>query len=446
MAVGRSVRLLCVLGVIAVSLSSGTVSGQRAPALATQRDHPAIQYATRPPTDRIAALARRMASGDVKLAFNRDHGYLAAILEALGIPVASQVVVFSETSVQAELITPKNPRALFFDDGVAVGWVRGAETLELAAHDPQQGVIFYTLDQRQSVTPRLVRQTSCLTCHLSQNTQNVPGMLTFTTQSIPQDKYSYASGFQTDHRTPIPERWGGWFVTGQAGGLHLGNTEVPQSLRPPTGAALRPRALDSLKGVIDLRGFPSEHSDVVALMMLEHQATMTNLLTRVGWEARIAEYKPTGVRPSTSLGAGPSTPLGPGRAPDALNDAVVELVDYLLFVDEAPLPAGMRGSSGFATAFSARGQRDAKGRSLRDLDLQSRLLKYPCSYMVYSPAFEALPDKAKTVVYDRMWRVLSGQVTGEPYTRLSLADRRAIVEILRATRPGLPAFFTDTIK
>ncbi len=310
--------------------------------------------------------------------------------------------------------------------------------------------IFYALDQRQSAAPQLARQTSCLTCHLSQNTQNVPGMLTFTTQSIPQDKYSYASGFQTDHRTPIPERWGGWFVTGQAGGLHLGNTEVPQSLRPPTGAALRPRVLDSLKGVVDLRGFPSEHSDVVALMMLEHQATMTNLLTRVGWEARIAEYRPTSARSSTPLGPGPSTPLGPGpqseRAPDALNDAVVELVDYLLFVDEAPLPAGMRGSSGFATAFPARGARDAKGRSLRDLDLQSRLLKYPCSYMVYSPAFEALPSRAKTAVYDRMWRVLSGQVTGEPYTRLSLADRRAIVEILRATKPSLPAFFTDTIK
>ncbi len=314
-----------------------------------------------------------------------------------------------------------------------MGWVRGAETLELAAHDAQQGVIFYTLDQRQSAAPQLARQTSCLTCHLSQNTQNVPGMLTFTTQSIPQDKYSYASGFQTDHRTPIPERWGGWFVTGQAGGLHLGNTEVPQSLRPPTGAALRPRVLDSLKGVVDLRGFPSEHSDVVALMMLEHQATMTNLLTRVGWEARIAEYKPT---------SGP----GPSRAPDALNDAVVELVDYLLFVDEAPLPAGMRGSSGFATAFSARGPKDAKGRSLRDLDLQSRLLKYPCSYMVYSPAFEALPATAKTAVYERLWRVLSGQVAGEPYTRLSLADRRAIVEILKATKPSLPAFFTDTIK
>jgi hypothetical protein len=289
--------------------------------------------------------------------------------------------------------------------------------------------MFYTLSQRQTAKPQLTRGTTCLTCHLSQNTQNVPGMLTFTTQLIPQDKYAYASGFQTDHRTPIPERWGGWFVTGQAGGLHLGNTEVPQTLRPPTGAALRPRVLDSLKGVVDLTGFPSPHSDVVALMMLEHQATMTNLITRAGWEARLAEYKP-------------GAPLAQG-APD---EAVREMVDYLLFVDEAPLPAGIRGASGFAAAFSARGPRDAKGRSFRELDLQTRLLRYPCSYMIYSPAFDALPAKAKAAVYERMWHVLSGRVTGEPYTRLSLADRRAIVEILRATKPGLPALFSDTIK
>jgi hypothetical protein len=415
---------------MAVSLVGSTASGQRAPSLAASRNHPAIQYDTRTPSDRIAALAKRLAAGEATLGFNRGNGYLAAILETLAIPIESQVVVFSETSVQADLITAKNPRALFFDDGVAVGWVRGADTLELAAHDPQQGVVFYTLGQRQTAKPQITRATSCLTCHLSQNTQNVPGMLTFTTQLIPQDKYSYASGFQTDHRTPIPERWGGWFVTGQAGGLHLGNTEVPQTLRPPTGAALRPRALDSLKGVVELTGFPTPQSDVVALLMLEHQATAINLLTRVGWEARIAEYEPA---------------IG-GQRPEALAEAVRELVDYLLFVDEAPLPAGIRGTSGFAAAFTARGPRDGKGRSLRELDLQTRLLRYPCSYMVYSPAFDALPLKAKAGVYERMWSVLSGRVTGEPYTRLGPTDRRAIVEILRATKPGLPAFFTDTIK
>jgi hypothetical protein len=428
-------------GVIGIGLIVATLDGppdlsadtQRGAAPVHQRDHPAIQYATRAPSDRLAALAKRLAAGDAKLTFNADNGYLTAMLGALGIPLESQIAVFSETSVQAELITPKNPRALFFDDSVAVGWVRGADTLELAAHDPQQGVIFYTLDQRRAPAPRLERQLSCLTCHLSQNTQDVPGMLTFTTQSIPQDKYSYASGFATDHRTPIADRWGGWFVTGRAGSIHFGNAEVPQSLRPPAGAAVRPRVLDSLKGVIDLRGFPTEHSDVIALMTLEHQATMINLLTRAGWAARIAEY----------AAPGPSAPRQP---PEALDEAVRELVDYMLFVDEAPLPAGTKGSSNFATAFASRGPRDPRGRSLRDFDLQRRMFRYPCSYMVYSPAFDALPAKAKAAVYDRMSAVLSGRVSGEPYTRLDAADRRAIVEILSATKPGLPASFADTIK
>jgi hypothetical protein len=440
--VGRRFGVIAAMGLMVAALptlkgsaymqrSAASASMQRTTAPVHQRDHPAIQYATRTPSDRLTALAKRLAAGETKLAFNADNGYLAAMLGALGIPLESQILVFSETSVQAELITPKNPRALFFDDSVAVGWVRGAETLELAAHDAQQGVIFYTLNQRHLAAPRLERQLTCLTCHLSQNTQDVPGMLTFTTQSIPQDKYSYASGFATDHRTPIADRWGGWFVTGRAGDIHFGNAEIPQSLRPPAGAALRPRVLDSMKGVVDLRGFPTAHSDVVALMTLEHQATMINLLTRAGWAARIAGY------------AAP----GPSAArPEALDEAVRELVDYMLFVDEAPLPAGTRGSSNFAAAFAARGPRDAKGRSLREFDLQSRMFRYPCSYMVYSPAFDALPAKAKTAVYDRMSAVLSGRVGGEPYTRLSAADRRAIVEILKATKPDLPSSFGDTIK
>ena len=327
MAVGRTFRVLAVPCALWVCWLRCRPSGPQRTARARCRPRGIIPRFNTPRGRRrigIAALAKRLAAGETTLAFNRDNGYLTAILQALGIPVESQAVVFSETSVQADLITAKNPRALFFDDTVAVGWVRGADTLELAAHDPQQGVVFYTLDQRETAKPQLARQTSCLTCHLSQNTQNVPGMLTFTTQSIPQDKYSYASGFPTDHRTPIPERWGGWYVTGRTGGLHLGNTEVPQTLRPPTGAALRPRVLDSLKGVFDLRGFPTAHSDVVALMLLEHQATMINLLTRVGWEARIAEYKPAA-----------------GVSPATFDDAVRELVDYLLFVDEAPLPAGV---------------------------------------------------------------------------------------------------------
>jgi hypothetical protein len=413
-----SVCALVWLGVVAAS-------AQRRVPVSTPRDHPAIQYSSRTPTDRVADVARRVASGELPLTFDRDNGYLTSLLKALAIPTESQVVVFSQTSVRADLISPRNPRALFFDDDVAAGWVRGADTLEIAAHDPRQGVVFYTLEQREVPRPRLTRETSCLTCHLTQDTQYVPGFLTFTTQSIPQDKYSYASGFASDHRTPIAERWGGWFLTGRAG-FHLGNTEVPQRLRPANGSVVKPRVLQSLQGLFDLRGFPAAHSDVIALMVLEHQSQMTNLLTRVGWEARVAEHE--------------------RRDSESLDSAVGDLVDYLLFVDEAPLPDGVRGSSGFAATFASRGPRDAKGRSLRDFDVRSRLMRYPCSYLIYSPAFDSLPETAKAAVYQRMWNVLSGRASKPPYARLSLADRRAVVEILRATKPGLPSYFADSVE
>ena len=160
-------------------------------------------------------------------------------------------------------------------------------------------------------------------------------------------------------------------------------------------------------------------------MVFEHQMQMMNLLTRVGWETRVAQH---GGR------------LDARRA--AIRQSVDELVDYMLFVDEAPIAAKMTGTSGFAEEFSRRGPRDAKGRSLRQLDLTTRLLRHPCSYMIYSPQFERLPADARAAIYERMWAILSGAEKDVRYTRLSAADRRAIVEILRETKPDLPASFT----
>ena len=175
---------------------------------------------------------------------------------------------------------------------------------------------------------------------------------------------------------------------------------------------------ESLEGRFDPAGYPSLQSDIVALMVMEHQAHMLNLLTRVNWEER--------------LGAEAGRPL---------QDAIRELVDYLLFVDEAPLPAPVAGTSGFAKVFAATAVRDAQGRSFRDLDLQRRLLRYPCSFLIYSAPFDALPPPVKDRVYARMWDVLSGADPDARYAVLSPADRRAIVEILHGTKDGLPAFF-----
>ena len=229
----------------------------------------------------------QIQGGRARLAFDPDNGYLRGVLDALRVPVESQVTVFSGTSNQAALINPRNPRALYFNDSVAVGWVRGSDTLEVASVDPTQGVILYSLEQKQVERPAFRRDdATCLTCHLTWDTLGVPGLVVMSVFTIPDDKYSYASGSFADHRSSFAERWGGWYVTGRTGTIsHLGNdTDLAQKNRRPSAA----HKLDSLAGLFEPRGFLSPHSDVVALMTLEHQSTMTNLITRTGWEARVS--------------------------------------------------------------------------------------------------------------------------------------------------------------
>ncbi len=413
---------------------------QRGGKFAESYDHPAIRYSTTTSRDPVALLSSQVENGRTQLSFDPDHGYLGSVLAALRVPLESQVVVFSGTSSQAALINARNPRALYFNDAVAVGWVRGSDTLEIAAIDPAQGAVFYTLDQRPADRPALRRNDqACLLCHLTGDTRGVPGLVVMSVFSVPdeKDKYSYASGTFSDHRSSFTERWGGWYVTGTLPQVrHLGNDT---NMSVPNRRASAARSLQSLSGLFDLRGFVSPHSDVAALMVLEHQATMSNLITRTGWEARVADQATTQRTPL------PSAPAGPSASADQVRDAAIELVDYMLFVDEAPFAGTIAGSSAFAQTFAAQGPRDRKGRSLRQLDLTHRLMRYPCSYLIYSSAFEAMPPLAKKAVYERLWSVLSGQETATPYARLSREDRTAIVEILLDTKEGLPEAFHGSI-
>jgi hypothetical protein len=165
---------------------------------------------------------------------------------------------------------------------------------------------------------------------------------------------------------------------------------------------------------------------------------MMNLLTRIGWEARVAEFR-RGKTEQQIRAAGDD----PADTPVALDAAAREVVDYMLFVDEAPLPGPVRGSTAFAARFASEGLRDSKGRSLREFDLTRRMFRYPLSYMIYSPLFDALPAPARDAVYARLLTVLSGKDRSKEYARLTAADRTAILEILRATRSGLPASFSS---
>jgi len=385
--------------------------------------HPAIAYSKQDTRDPVAELSRQMRDGRISLQRQGTSGFLRSVLDALHVPLESQIVVFNPDSVQARRINAGNPRSLFFNDRVAVGWVRGG-FIELASQDPAQGVIFYQLQEALVGQPFFVRRDDCLSCHYSYASTGVPGMLSRSTQQ-----------FSTSHRVPIEKRWGGWYVTGNVGNArHLGNIDLARIFgsAPPAGTTNWP----SLEGKFNLDGYLTPHSDVVALMVFEHQMHMMNLLTRIGWEARVADSR----RGKSAAGDDPADASVP------LDAAAREVVDYMLFVEEAPIAGAIRGSTRFAEQFASEGPRDRKGRALRDFDLTRRMFRYPLSYMIYSPIFDALPASARDAIYARLFSVLSGQDRSKAYTRLTPEDRTAILEILRSTKAGLPAYVTQAAR
>jgi hypothetical protein len=333
----------------------------------------------------IAELDRKIREGKVDLKFDDNQGYLRALLDALHIPVESQIVVYSKTSVQSLRIDPQNPRTIFFNDSVIVGWVRGG-FIEIAAQDPRKGILFYTVDQRPWVhnermtkpearaRPLFAPRQDCLNCHVSPVTDGIPGTLLRSVSTGPDGVVVPGTPeLDTDQRTPFAQLWGGWYVTGNSGSQrHRGNGAIAFN----TDAYLSP------------------HSDIVALMVFEHQTRTMNLLARAATDRSI----------------------------------INELVDSLLFVDEPPLTDKITGSSGFAEKFAALGP-------LRQFDLEHRLMRYPCSYMIYTDVFDALPADTKDAIYRRMWQVLQDKENGP-----------AVMETLRATKKDLPYTLRTTIK
>ena len=382
------------------------------------REYPAVGYSTRPPTDRVAELQRAIAEGDADLTFDAKGGYLAALLESLEIPVASQMLVFSRTSLQVGLVSPETPRALYFSDDVYVAWLMGSDFLEIAAMDPNLGPVFYTLSQERGGAPDLKRETNlCLQCHDTYGLtgEGVPRFLigSGATNELGQSASHNAWRLTTD-QTPLVERWGGWYVTGTHGRqTHMGNVvfTVPTEVAP--GEVPTNGNLTDLTGLVDTGPYLTGHSDIVALMVAEHQIHVQNVMTRAGWEAQSADE---------------NDPASPD-----IETLAEPLVRALLFVGEANLEGPIQGTSGFRSHFESLGPSDEDGRSLRDLDLTRRLFRYPLSHLIYSDAFAALPDALEEQVFRRVWEVASGQDPSEVFAHLSVADREVILEILSST-------------
>jgi len=399
-----------------------------------------IAYSRSQPANRVSQLVERIESGDVSLAFDETTGYLRSLLAELQVPVSSQMLVFSKTSLQRHRITPRTPRALYFSDDVYVGYCRDGDVLEISAVDPQLGAVFYTLDQDGEAPPTIRRQTdNCLICHGSSQTKEMPGHVV---RSVFTDAGGLpvlsAGTYRIDQTSPLEKRWGGWYVTGTHGNQkHLGNLIVGRRVEPEQVDNAAGLNVTSLEDRFDASAYLSPHSDIVALMVLEHQTDAHNYLTRASFLTRQALHYQQAL--NRDLGE-PADHVWDSTT-SRVKNACEPLVEYLLFAGEAPLTSEIRGTSKFAEEFAQQGPRDPQGRSLRDFDLSRRLFRYPCSYLVYSSSFAALPKEARDQVLERMWQVLNGEDPSEKFAHLTEADRLAIREILQATLPNLPDYW-----
>jgi hypothetical protein len=414
-----------------VSLAAGLIhdapsAAAPAPPLAAyDRDHPSIDYSGDAVHNSIAELQSRMAG--IVLEETAGRGYLDALLDALQISASSQVLVFSKTSLQAAHIDSEHPRALYFNDSTYVGWVQGSDHLEILTIDSNRGPVFFSVTNAPPVEPRFERQSAlCLACHDSERLRGggVPFVLVRSSPVAGEmNPAGRALPGQVTHATAIEDRWGGWYVTGRLGvQQHLGNLPLAG---PPdvTVARISNRSnLPSLAGYIDTAPYPSDKSDIVALLVLEHQAYVHNILTR-------AKYALAG----HAVGAREATLLAQLNSEDRaeLVAALEPVAVAMTFQDERRLFGSIRGNAGFEAEFTARGPADECGRTLRDFELVSRTFKYPLSYLVYAPAFQSLPPLAKRHLYDRFAAIL-GAPSGSPALD---RDRAAALQILAATLP-----------
>lgn len=406
-------------------------------------EYPTVAYSEAATQNRIYRLQKKLDSGEVKLDWEPRFGYLLSLLKALEIDVDSQVLVFSRTSLQIEHISPATPRAVFFNDDTYVGFVQNSPLIELAAVDRDKGTVFYGFENRREFEPEFSREGGrCLTCHdtYSMGGGGVPRVMVLSSPvDHPRDQRNLTAGTDVDDSTPFSQRWGGWYVTGNMGArTHLGNLALAEGRG---GAKLRELAdqahnLETLDQYFDTSRYPSNKSDVVALTVLEHQTRLHNAITRVSFKVRtVLEREDTGTAASTLRSWSDISPRDHKR----LQQMMEPLVRYLFLADAAPFEDRMVGSSSFSERFQTLGPRDRKGRSLRELDLQTRLFKYPLSYTIYSEQFDALPEYARDYIETRIVEVLKGEDTTGLSDLLTPEQRKVIAEILIDTKPSIAA-------
>ena len=390
-----------------------------------------IRYSSASPDNAVSRLQKRLTDGKFDLQFDDRYGYLPAVLKALDIPISSQVLVFSKTSLQRVHISPKTPRTIYFNDETYLGWMPDGDVLEITSVDPKLGSVFYTIAQDEEEGPIIERRTeSCMVCHSTFQGQRIPSHLV---RSVAVDNQGHllsgGQSFFTTHKSPFEERWGGWYVTGTHGKQqHLGNVTVKEGKKKLDLGAGANRT--SLASKFDTSRYLSSHSDLVALMLLEHQTFTHNLITSTLYETRRALHDAGKVADDAvsmdKLEA--VTQLRIKRSADVL-------VQALLFVDEAPLTSRVTGTTTFAKDFLKRGARDNLEKSFRTFDLEERMFRFPLSYLIRSDAIKGLPLAARSHINERIEDVLSARDSKDRFGGKAAKYRKAIRRFLIESPP-----------
>ncbi len=380
---------------------------------------PPHDYWTRPVTDRFSRLKDDLEAGRVELDRSSEKGFITSLLKQLEVPVSSQMLVFSATSLQLSLISTRNPRALYFSDEVYVGWVPGGK-LEIVSLDPELGGIYHFMDipRREGASLNVERSNRCMNCHGAADSGWVPGLV--LSSVIPGANGGSLTGYRQEllgHGVPLSERMGGWLVTGTGSWTgHRGNVTGKLYAGKLTTSPL------PFGSTFDVSRYPVATSDLLAHLLHEHQAGFITTALEAGYRMRAAKF------------------TGGGTVPEAeqagLEHAAEALARYLLFTDEVPLPpGGVAGDPQFREDFAGTRRADPKDRSLRDLELKTRLLRHRCSYMIYSPVFAGLDPDMKALVLRRLAAALEPVARDRLSARIPAAERVAVQEILEATLP-----------
>jgi hypothetical protein len=397
-----------------------------------QYEQEPFNYSDTAPRDGVSLLEKQISSGELKLG-STDREVVEGLLRRLQIPVESQLLVFSRTSFQREQIRAEHPRALYFNDNCYVGWVPGG-LVEITALDPVLGPMFYTFAPAAAQTNAarcFIRETDCLRCHGGTFIRGIPGLLARST--FPDDQSDPITRFGSevvDLRTPFTNRWGGWYVTGfDSENLHRGNRLFSGQSNKSETAKVMP-----LTDRFDVKAYLAEgSSDVVALLVFEQQLTIQNALTRASLDCRrMLDYQ-------EKLQVAFKTPVTEEPEYESVKSVfehtAQDVVDDLLFKDEAALPPGIRGSTAFQKAFLANARKTSDGNSLKDLQLNGHLFRNRCSYLIYSESFRGLPAPLKRRIYARLARALRAGEPDPRYAYLDSAERGRILSIIRETAP-----------